>query len=372
MITNLIKAGFGHSVRFIALVESIRSFSNEKISYISPDCMHSFIASNVSQYHCQAYSLDRWLPLVTHNHLNFMRDKKDAYKLASSDIVVDDFFLLSKLGKLFSSKTISCGLYHGDIQPTASDSPYTLSYKQNILKKASQHDIFFHINLKKPHIKYNNIKSVYVPVPLVCRKNTLSVKRTKHILGLSPDEKFILIHAGAATTTNVYRELYKFYTCINQINIPYRIVIAHSIENHDFPFRSGIIKAPLFNNGIDLVNASELVISKPGMGILQDCIATCTPLLLTPADSTERQLKIDLLNKLLSNNVPVTTPINADAIKECVNYCLLQKNIYDTAFKKVPTNGADLIAKTLIQLKKEGKKNIKYTLEKLKKENPFL
>lgn len=369
MITNLIKSGFGHSVRFIAMVENLRKYTDEQISYLAPDCMQEFINSNVSKYNCTAYNLYYYLSLVDQKARK-ISDKRISHKFKTTSVMIDDFFLYTKLRKLFSNRTIRCGLYHGDINISNNDSAETISFKKNVLKKANQHDIFFHINFEQPQ-KKPKMKCIYVPIPIVSRQVSISKQTVNKLLGLRPDDKFILIHAGAAVSTNVYMDLYNFYKAINNLKTDYKIVIARSIENHQFPFHSGIIRAPLFTNGIDLVNASELVVSKPGMGILQDCTVTKKPLLFVPADSVERKIKIELLDKLLSSNLPTLKKIDASSLKTCIKECLSIRDIYTQAYEKVPTNGADILARSINFLSHSTKDTLEDFIPVIKKMSPF-
>ncbi|WHH58364.1 hypothetical protein [Petroclostridium sp. X23] len=376
MITSLIKSGFGHSVRFIAMVENLRKYSDEKISYLAPECMQKFIESNVANYNCKPYDLYYYLALMEEKAVKPKKnmkkgDQKLIQQLQKSSVLIDDFFLYARLRKLFSNKTITCGLYHGDISISKNDSKEVVFFKNGVCKRANQHDVFFHINLEQPKNK-PDIKCMYIPIPIITRQVSMSKQSVNRLLGLSPDEKFILVHAGAAVSTNVYKKLYPFYDAINRLKSEHRIVIAGSIDNHEFPFHSGIIKAPIFYNGIDLVNASELVISKPGMGILQDCIAAKKKLLFVPADSPERDVKIDLLNKLLSNNLPIINKISASNLGACISECFSMEDIYVQSFAKVPTNGADVLAKDINILKDTKKSDLAEAVSLIRKERPFI
>ena len=90
-----------------------------------------------------------------------------------------------------------------------------------------------------------------------------------------------------------YQYINKWYKTIDHLKIDYKIVIAGQLfSGQRYKFENPeIVLAPLFSNGRDLINAADLVISKPGMGVLTDCIASNKPLLALPSDTKERMVK---------------------------------------------------------------------------------
>src|SRR5690606_36658194 len=122
-------------------------------------------------------------------------------------------------------------------------------------------------------------------------------------LGWKKNEEFILVTMGGGIGRYRYKYIYEWYKKINKIKAPYRIVIVNQFAGRNIRFRKGIIKAPLFKNGVDLVNAAKLVISKPGMGIVTDYISTGTPLLALPPDTKERKVNNLMLQSLLGSDL---------------------------------------------------------------------
>jgi hypothetical protein len=377
MITSILNSGFGHSVRFIAMVENLRRYTDEPVSCLVGGSMQKFISTNLSKYNCNVYNLYHYHSLVNKRagkvkNAIKTKDKKTIQTFKTTSILINDFITnINSIKKLFSDEIITSCLYHGDITPLNNDNPKIASFKKLVLDTASRHDIFFHINLEQPLDK-PNIKCMYIPIPIISRQVSMDKATVNRILGLSPNDKFILVHAGSAVMENVYKDLHNFYTAVNNLKTEYRIVISSSLENNHFPFHPGIIKAPLFNNGIDLVNASELVVSKPGMGILQDCIVTKKPLLFLPGDFAERNLKIKLLDQLLSGNLPTMKKITALDLKSCINQCLSITDAYHAAYAKVPTNGADIIAKAVNILKDVKKHELYNVIPIIQEMSPFI
>ncbi len=376
MFTSILHAGFGHSVRFIAMVENLRKFSNEPISCLSSYSMQNFIKSNVSKYNCNVYNLYYYQRLMRQNkkkirNLLKKKDFKILDNLKTTSVMINDFFVeTDNIKKLFSDSIITCCLYHGDIHISEYDTPKIAAFKELVCKTASQHDIFFHITLNEP-TQTPDLACNYMPIPIVTRQISLDEINVKHLLGLSPKDKFILVHGGSAVMENMYVNLNIFYSAINQLKTDYRIVVASGLENNNFSFRDDIIRAPLFNNGIDLVNASELVISKPGMGILQDCIATQKPLLFLPGDFAERKLKIDLLNELLAGNLPMIEKIEATHLAYAINECISMKDRYCNAYAQVHINGAEILAKSVHLLNGIKKSSLQEAMTEIQKLSPY-
>ncbi len=377
MITSILHAGFGHSVRFIAMVESLRKFSNEPISCLSSYSMQNFIKSNVSQYNCNVYNLYYYQKLMRQNRKkirNLLKNNnlKVLNDFKKTSIMINDFLVeTNNIKRLFSDNIITCCLYHGDINISEYDSPKIVAFKELVCKTASQHDLFFHITLNKP-TQTPDMTCNYIPIPIITRQISLDEIHVKRMLGLTPDDKFILVHGGSAVMENMYVNLNIFYSTINIIKTDYKIVVASSLENNNFSFRDDIIRAPLFYNGIDLVNASELVISKPGMGILQDCIATKKPLLFLPGDFAERKLKIDLLNELLSGNLPIVEKIDATHLANLINECMSMKELYSSAYAQVDTNGAETLAKSVHLLNGTKKNLLQSVIPEIQKLSPYM
>ncbi|MDK2932687.1 MAG: hypothetical protein PWP27_497 [Clostridiales bacterium] len=351
MITNIINAGFGHSVRFIAMLESLRTFSHAPITCLTPGSMIKFIKANTTQYNCDVHNFYYLQSLVSKRKkstksLIKASDKKLLQKLNTTTIMINDFFVnAQKIQRLFSNNTITCCLYHGNIEIKKNDDLKTAAFKKMVRDTASKHDIFFHINIQQPQYK-PNLKCIYIPIPIVSRRISMHKQTVNSILGLQPEEKFILVHAGSAVMENVYKDLHNFYTAVNTLKTSFKIVVASSL--------------------------GELVISKPGMGILQDCIVTNKPLLFLPGDFAERNLKIQLLDQLLQGNLPMIKNISASNLEESINQCLSIKNLYQAAYEQVPVNGADILARAANILKDIKKDKIQDFIPMIKEMSPFV
>ena len=197
-------------------------------------------------------------------------------------------------------------------------------------------------------------------------------EKVKEFLGLENNEEFILFHVGAGTDRTMYRFVNEFYREVDKLDIEYRIVVADNLAGKNFSFGERVIKAPFFVNGMNLIEASKMVVTKPGMGIVQDCIMADKPILFTPGDGAERNLKIELMQELLDNEMPVIEEFESGKIRDAISECLKMENIYREKYGKIPKNGAEIMAKALAMFTVAGKRYYKDTIPLIKKLTPFL
>jgi UDP-N-acetylglucosamine:LPS N-acetylglucosamine transferase len=216
------------------------------------------------------------------------------------------------------------------------------------------------------------LSTLYVPIPIIARDITLTPEQVKQMLGIPIDEPFILVQMGGGVGKYRYLYMDEWYEKINKLKTPYRIVVANQLRGVDFTFNSHIVQASLFDNGRNLVNAADLVISKPGMGILMDCISTGTPFLALPADTKEREVKNMMLHELVGDDICLAsnsmTPKDLDRRIEDL---LAQKEHFKTVFGKIPQNGADVIAKSMKLLSGRTLKELPEIYDEILKITPF-
>ena len=357
MISYIVGRNFGHLNRCIASVSKFQQLSNELVKiYTFP---HSFewIESN--------------LPYVTIDKFNKNEFKNELFQ---SNLIIhdwrDEVFKIKEIRG--NHDFIMSGIYHSDIILSEHDPVNQREFKREIQVVAEKTtDIFFHINFMQP-VETPNLSTFYVPIPPVSREITQEPAQVKEILGIPPNESFILIQMGGGMKPSRYKHIKEWFEKINKLCCPHRIVIANQFKKISFPFNKNIIQAPLFYNGINLVNAAEIVVSKPGMGILVDCVTTGTPLLSLPADTEEREEKNLTLKKLIGNDFCIVpekfTHIElAERIMEILDH----SKVFKDAFNNLPHNGADVLAKVMKMLSGESVKNLPDLHDEILKLTPF-
>ncbi|MEW5553468.1 hypothetical protein ABGT22_26940 [Peribacillus frigoritolerans] len=238
-------------------------------------------------------------------------------------------------------------VYHSDFSMSRNDSIEMREYKKKIVNIANHSDIFLHMNLFPPKQFNPGLNCIYIPIPIITREIDQSPEEVKRQLGLQEDEQFILVQMGGGLGIHRYQQIVEWYKHINGLAGRYRFVVAGQLKEEDYDFDKRIIKAPLFPNGRNLVNAASLVISKPGMGILADCISTGTPLLFLPADDAEREQKISMLRKILNNDLG--TIKKPEEIVTKIEQAFEKKHEIQKKFKQIPSNGAE-VASQIIEM----------------------
>lgn len=264
------------------------------------------------------------------------------------------------------------GIYHSDMSTSSEDTDWTRKFKEQI-RKVSQNstDIFFHINLTQPK-EIPSLSTFYVPIPLIAREITMKPEQVKQLLGIPEDEPFILIQMGGGVGKYRYLYMNEWYEKVNQLQTPYRIVVANQLEGVDFSFHDHILQAPLFENGRNLINAADLVISKPGMGILMDCISTGTPLLALPADTKEREVKNMMLRSIVGDDVCLANEnLSSTDLAIRIEEMLNQTEHFKQVFSKIPQHGDDVIARSMKMLSGLTLKELPEAYEEILKITPF-
>lgn len=122
----------------------------------------------------------------------------------------------------------------------------------------------------------------FVEIPLVCRKARRRRKDIRRQIGCRPEEKVVLIALRENDRSGIdLQQLAKMRDKIFIFSGPVqKRPNFRSIDGASFSFE-------------DLINAVDVVVSKPGYGVVSDCIANTTPLLYTDrADFRECEVLI--------------------------------------------------------------------------------
>ncbi|RYM02212.1 hypothetical protein EWH99_11315 [Sporolactobacillus sp. THM7-7] len=358
MIHYIVGRNLGHLNKCTANLTQFSKLSDEPVTIYSFRNTHKWLQTNFPQGNIQRY----------------LNPRKSADILLNANLVMHDWRdEIQWLKKARSgSGPIIGGIYHSDLATSSRDTDWTRKFKsqtQGIAQKST--DIFFHINLMQPQV-IPNLSTLYVPIPVIAREITMTPEKIKQSLGLPADEPFILVQMGGGVGKYRYRYMEEWYEKINQLKTPYRIVVANQLKGIDFTFNRSIIQAPLFDNGRNLMNAADLVISKPGMGVLMDAISTGTPLLALPADTKEREVKNMMLRDLVGHDFCLAdnklTSEDLDArIEEMIKY----KESIKAAFGTVPITGADVVAQGMKMLSARSLNELPEVYEEILKMTPF-
>jgi len=265
------------------------------------------------------------------------------------------------------------GVYHSDLFVGGDDSDWTARFKEEVHEISEKTtDVFFHMNLTQPQ-RTPKLSTFYLPIPIIAREPIRSPRKVKEMLGLSVDEPFLLIHMGGGMGPFRYKYMEEWFEKIKGLKTNYKIVVASQFGGVMEKFPKQIIQAPLFSNGSDLIHAADLVISKPGMGVMIDCIATGTPLLALPADTKERQVKNMMLRDLIGSDLClVPHQASAKELKRQIELVEAFSPQIQAVFQRIPKNGSEVVAECMKLLSKHSLKELPDLYPQLQTLTPFL
>ncbi|MBM7659144.1 glycosyltransferase [Sporolactobacillus spathodeae] len=334
MIHYIVGRNLGHLNPCVANLSEFSKLSDEPVKIYSFSNTHEWLRANFPQG----------------NIAHYLNPQKRADQLLNANLVMHDW--RDEVLKLKKERTgqgpIIGGIYHSDMSVTSADTDWTRKFKwqiRDISQKST--DIFFHINLTQPK-EIPQLSTLYVPIPIITRDLTMTPEQVKQMLGIPSDEPFILVQMGGGVGKYRYLYMDEWYEKVNKLQTPYRLVVANQLRGIAFSFQPQIIQAPLFANGRDLINAADLVISKPGMGILMDCLSTGTPLLALPADTKEREVKNRMLLELVGDDRCLASPhMTPKDLAIRIEELRAQKAHFENVFGKIPQNGAAIIAESM-------------------------
>ncbi|MCO7175205.1 glycosyltransferase [Sporolactobacillus kofuensis] len=358
MIHYIVGRNLGHLNPCVANLTKFSKISDEPVKLFSFRNTHEWLRANFPQGNI-------------HRSINL---QKKADILLNANLVMHDW--RDEVQQLKQERTgegpVIGGIYHSDLSVHREDTDWTRKFKRQIRDISQKStDIFFHINLTQPQ-EIPQLSTLYVPIPIIARDVTMAPDQVKQLLGIPKEEPFLLVQMGGGVGKYRYLYMDEWYEKINQLKTPYRIVVANQLNGVDFTFNSSIIQAPLFDNGRNLINAADLVISKPGMGILMDCISTGTPLLALPADTKEREVKNMMLRELVGDDLCLArNSLKPKELAAQIEALMAQKEQIKKVCGKIPQDGADVIAKSMKLLSGHNLKELPEIYQDILKMTPF-
>lgn len=360
MIHYIVGRNLGHLSRCVANVGKFKELSRQTVKVFAFKHSHSWLRSNLPKARIRNFSKEKI--------------REHPGNLLNAGLIMHDWRkevaeLKDERGK---KGPIIGGIYHSDLFTTQGDTDWTTKFKNEIHDVSEKTtDVFFHMNLLPPS-RVPKLTTLYVPIPIIARPPDQSPSKVRKILGLRPSERFILVHMGGGVGPFRYKYMDEWYDLLMKIKTPYRLVIASQFGGVRRKFPKSVIQAPMFSNGPSLINAAELVISKPGMGIMIDCISTGTPLLALPADSKEREVKNMMLQDLTGSPLCIAkSKLSPHDLSRQIRSLLDQSASIREIFKMIPCNGAEVMAKCMKKLSHHSVKDLKDVYPELLQLTPF-
>jgi len=208
------------------------------------------------------------------------------------------------------------------------------------------------ISLRLPlHGGFENMNNV-TDIPFIARHATRTKEEVCKALKLPSEKPIVLISFGGYGLPGLDTEQlgkFKKYTIVMTANVP----MARSRKDAASSERKGafisVNEEAMYDAGVryeDLVGASEVVVSKPGYGIISECIANDAALLYTSRGHfPEYDVLVDEMPKYLR-----TAFISHDDLFACKWESAIDKLLAQPKIKKKPdTNGADAAADILLK-----------------------
>ena len=163
-------------------------------------------------------------------------------------------------------------------------------------------------------------------IPLIARKSTRDRNEVLEHLDLDPDRKIVLLYLGSFDPDLVLSEEM-------QANGEYVFVRGGAVELGSMSFQ-------------DLVKAADALVTKPGYGIVSDCIANRTPILYT---SREDFLEYDALVSGIREYASARFVPREDLLAKRWTDHLEELLAQDWSWPQIATNGAETAAHRILQ-----------------------
>ena len=176
-------------------------------------------------------------------------------------------------------------------------------------------------------------------LPLIARRAELEKNEIREILGLPPDLKVVLLSFGGFWLgEEYYRKLAKLKSFV---------WIASERVGGGFPGIQNFSREKVKRAGLiypDLVKASDVVVTKPGYGILSECIANRTRMIYTSrGDFREYDVLVAGAKKYLPSLFISQEKLKAGELKDSLEEVLSLKDDYPS----LPLDGAEVAAKII-------------------------
>jgi L-arabinokinase len=195
---------------------------------------------------------------------------------------------------------------------------------------------------------FSNVKDI----PFVARHATRTREEVCKLLKLPADKPLVLVSFGGYGLSGLDAEplsRFKKYTVVNTSNVPLGRARKEAAATERKGSYISVNEEAMYDAGVryeDLVGAAEAVVTKPGYGIVAECIANDTAVLYTPRGHfPEYDVIVEEMPKYVRNAF-----IGHDDLFAGKWESLLDKLLAQPKPKKKPeTNGADVAADILLK-----------------------
>lgn len=358
--------GLGHCSRLIAILEALATLGDnfQVRVFRHPAAAWYLDALASTMPHVQTYPLS-YRSNYDDNAFNpeavYAQERAEQFfddnAAIERQLLDADLYLTDWLGQVVfirerrrgdASQPFIAGIYHSDVWPQDHDSIGVRNWKRSsahIVESAL--DLFFHVAPSIPSQPYPwTVPSL--PVPIVARQVNERYPLSQYLARGIP---YGVVNMGYAEISASYQG--KSYVDHVIRHMPFDTVIVLSGEaqaREENREGKRVIWLEKRINGHEVVAASSLVVTKPGMSIISECIAGSVPIAILPPDRSERVLKVELLQEILGAAPPIIGGFDDAALEEGMASAQQRAPAVQQTFASVPTVGAQVIAMCLIEL----------------------
>jgi len=279
--------GFGHSTRMTEVANHIHLPHRITFTTMSPQWIYNInarrpfefrkqkIDGGVKQSDCitilEKETLEEYGAIINRKE-GILKEETKWLKENSVDIIISDIAPIAfTLGKKLSIPSIGISNFSWDWIYR----PMIKKYKEyshvidDICNDYKEADLFLRLPLHGDVSIFSNIKDI----PFIARSSYCETEKTKEKLGINRKEKLILLSLSGYDMAKI-----NFLKLEKELS-DFRIISF----NPEFPEYKNFIRVKNEKHILheDVVRASDIVVSKPGYGIVSECIANRTKFLYT-------------------------------------------------------------------------------------------
>lgn len=339
--------GFGHSSRASAIADLIQHNFGIDFFVKNPNAKDYLLNNLSDQIDATFESADYEKEMTDSEYLakNFDALMPLANK---SKFLLSDFLMQSKslsfLSSVAESRPKTIGIYHSLTGYETID-PEVELFKTTFLDIASMLDVVFLAELNTQYSRTDVYRmdsgTFVIPTGPVVRRVTKSPEEIKKDIGLAEDDKFIYVQGGGLTNGERLDSVVK---SLSGYSIQGMKLVINDKEGKGTSDKDIFYINPR-PDGHNIVNASSGVISKPGMGIVSETIATRTPLFLIDYPTPESRAKYDMLAPLvgdLRHRYDIDQELTPQIREWIISWDQMR-----SAFGEVACNGTETVAEYL-------------------------
>ncbi|MBW2966955.1 methyltransferase domain-containing protein [Candidatus Woesearchaeota archaeon] len=312
---------------------------------------------NYNLHHFEYYGIEG--DEIVRANSSLLKNMADS-KVVLSDWVRGAHSLVDKVrhSSRVGDDTYLVGLYHANLEDAVDDDDKMRRFRQKQRGIVDNLDLYLHTTAD-PDPVYRTSTPV-IPVPLVVRESEENPRDVKRLLGMRNSERFIYVVVGGKGNGSMNkkhdgRKNYEvFFDSLDSIDAASLGVdkIVVNTGGKDVSFSNpDIITVDKVPNGQDYVRAAEMVVGKPGMGTLAECLKFGTPFLMAKWKlEAEEMEKVRLLKEVTGEHHPTIWGHSPEHISDRIRLTMARRYELADSMTRVPTNGASVVAEIVDQL----------------------